>query len=129
MAAAPENLAPRRVTRDVELSALRDLLDGPRQGTVAVVLDDAIDVLPAEARCSGDLCKFGLLCASPDLDDLEVVLVIDEGPFWFQLRGASFRGIARRSEPPEPGTAERLVWYALEPRRILAWDYGSIREQ
>jgi hypothetical protein len=129
VAKAAEDAAERRFTRDVDLSAVRDLLDRPRQAAVAFVDDDAVDLLPVQARCAADTYLFGLLDGSPDLISREVVLVVDAGPYWFQLRGVSIRGIAERAEPPEPGAAEGLVWYAIDARRILAWDYGSIRKE
>lgn len=117
-----------RVTRDVAVSAVPDLLDHPPRATVAFVDGGAVDLLPARARCRGDTHLFGVLPdAAPDLQNCEVVLVIDDGPYWFELRGISVRGVAARVEPPGDGGAERLVWYAIEPRRVLAWDYGSIR--
>ena len=55
-----------------------------------------------------------------------MVLVVDDGPYWFQLRGIAVRGIAIREEPTAAESA--LVSYALDARRVLAWDYGAIRE-
>jgi hypothetical protein len=118
----------KRVTRDVAVSAVHDLLDHPPRATVAFVDGGAVDLLPARARCSADTHRFGVLPdTAPDLDKREVVLVIDDGPYWFELRGISVRGVATRVEPPGDGGADHLVWYAIEPRRVLAWDYGSIR--
>jgi hypothetical protein len=117
----------KRVTRDVELSAVRDLLDRPPRGTVAFVERDAVEVVPVRARCSAESYSFGVLTgATPDLEGREVVLVIDDGQYWFELRGVSVRGVARRSEVASG--AGGLTWYALEPRRVLAWDYDSLRE-
>jgi hypothetical protein len=116
------------VTRDVEVSAVRDLLDHPPRATVAFVDGGAVNLLPARARCSPGTHLFGVAPATaPDLADREVVLVIDDGPYWFELRGISVRGIAARVEPPS-GDGD-LLWYVIEPRRILAWDYGAIREE
>jgi hypothetical protein len=56
------------------------------------------------------------------------VLVIDDGRYWFQLRGVSVRGIANRIDTPA-GAAAQLAWYAVETRRVLAWDYGAVREE
>ena len=120
----------RRVTRDVSLAAVGDLLQSPPRGTVAFTHDGAVDVLPARARCGPDTYAFGVARdAAVDLEHREVVLVIDAGSSsWFELRGLSVRGIAVRIEPP---TSERfgLTWYAIEPRRVLAWDYGALREE
>jgi hypothetical protein len=117
----------KRVTRDVEMSALRDLLDRPPRATVAFVDGGAVSLLPAGARCSVTKHLFGVLpAAAPDLAGREVVLVIDDGPYWFEARGISVRGIAARVEPPSGSGG--LAWYVIEPRRVLAWDYGAIRE-
>jgi hypothetical protein len=58
-----------------------------------------------------------------------VVLVIDAGEYWFELRGLSVRGVATRVDSPGPAETVPLAWYAIEPRRVLAWDYGAIREE
>ena len=118
------------MTRDVEPSAVRDLLDRPPRATVAFVDRDAVDLLPVRARCSAGAYLFGVPAdASPDLKNREVVLLIDAGPYWFELRGISVRGVAERVDPPEHGEAGRFAWYAIAARRVLAWDYGAIREE
>jgi hypothetical protein len=118
-----------RVTRDVEPSALTDMLEHPPRATVAFVDRDEVDVLPVQARFHADTFRFGVLPeVATDFEHREVVLVIDDGPYWFELRGISVRGLARRNNRAEPGETDALAWYAIEPRRILAWDYGAIRE-
>ncbi|MFI5394612.1 MAG: hypothetical protein ACHQ9S_03680 [Candidatus Binatia bacterium] len=120
----------KRVTRDVDVSAVRDLLESPPRATVAFVHDGTVDVLPARARCSADTHQFGVASdTAPNLDHCEVVLVIDAGSnSWFKLRGLSVRGVTVRAQPPASEGSD-LTWYAIEPRRILAWDYGAIREE
>lgn len=120
----------RRVTRDVAPADLRDLVDRPPRATVAFVEHDAVDLLPARAECSLDDHRFGVTAAAaPDLDGREVVLVLDDGPYWFELRGVSVRGTARRSAADAGRVADGLVWYRIEARRVLAWDYGRLREE
>jgi hypothetical protein len=119
--------AAQRVTRDVELSAVPDLLKTPPRATVAHVQDEEVDVLPVRAHCAADVYAFGVRGGSCDFAGREVVLVIDDGSYWFELRGVSVRGIATRIDAP-PQAAMGLTWYAIEARRVLAWDYGSIRE-
>jgi hypothetical protein len=117
------------VTRDVEPSSLKDLLEHPPRATVAFVDRDEPDVLPVRARYRADTYRFGVLPeVATHLENREVVLVMDDGAYWFELRGISVRGLARRIDRAEPGQADALVWYAIEPRRILAWDYRAVRE-
>lgn len=56
---------------------------------------------------------------SPNVADRDVVVVADDGPQWFRLRSLTVRGTAK----PIDDRAYRLV-----PKRIVAWDYGSLRE-
>lgn len=120
----------RRVTRDVDPAAVRDLLDRPPRASVAFVDGGAAAVLPARARLDGDRHLFAVAAAAaPALDRREVVLVIDDGPYWFQLRGLSVRGVARCIDAPAGAEGARLGWYAIEARRVLAWDYGAVRKE
>ena len=121
--------AAHAVTRDVEPSTLEYLLEHPLRASVAFIDRDQADVLPALARYRVDTYRFGVLPGvAPDLENREVVLVIDDGPYWFDLRGISVRGLARRINRAEPGETDALAWYTIEPRRILAWNYGALRE-
>jgi len=125
-----EASAARHVTRDVEPWAVRDLMDDPPRATVAFVERDAVDALPVRARFAGGRHLFGVVAErAPDLGGREVLLVRDGGAYWFELRGISVRGLAERVDPPGAGAPERLAWYAVAPRRVLAWDYGAIREE
>jgi hypothetical protein len=121
--------AARRVTRDVAPSALQDLLEHPPRATVAFINRDQAEILPVRARYRGGTYRFGVLPeVATDLENREVVLVIDDGPYFFELRGISVRGLARRADREEPGKADALTWYMIEPRRMLAWDYDAMRE-
>src|SRR3990172_10021430 len=52
-----------RVTRDVEPSALRDLIDDPPRATVAFVDRDAVELLPVRVGASRGLQLFGIVAA------------------------------------------------------------------
>ncbi|WP_156738289.1 MULTISPECIES: pyridoxamine 5'-phosphate oxidase family protein [unclassified Mycobacterium] len=56
---------------------------------------------------------------SPDLAGRNVVVIADDGPQWFRLRSLTVRGTAE---------AVGRSTYRVVPRRIVAWDYGSLRE-
>jgi hypothetical protein len=106
-----------RVVRDVSPAALRDLLERPPRAALAFIRDGEAEIVPVHARCEADAFAFD---AAVPLDGQEVVLVIDDGPYWFQLRGVSVRGTARQVAPGR---------YALPARRVVAWDYGTIHEE
>ena len=120
----------RRITRDVDPVAVRDLLDRPPRATVAFVESGHAALLPARVQIEADRRLFAIMGdAAPSLDHREVVLVIDDGPYWFQLRGISLRGIASRVDSPTGAVMAEVVWYVLEPQRVLAWDYGTVHEE
>ena len=60
---------------------------------------------------------------APDPSD-EVVLVVDDGVLFFELRAVYVRGVARSvSTFPQEG----LRWAEVEPCRASSWDYGRMR--
>jgi len=119
-----------QVTRDVEPSVLHDLLEKAPRATVAFVDHDEVDLLPARTGLLNGTYRFGVSAdLAPDLENRDVVLVIDDGPYWFELRGVSVRGLAKRIDSQSPGSERPLAWYAIDARRVLAWDYGAIREE
>ena len=119
----------RGVTRDVEPSTLKDLLERPPRATVAFIDNEQADVLPVRLQYRADTYRVGVASkGATDLHDREVVLVIDDGPYFFELRGISVRGKARRIERAGPGERDELTWYVIEPRRVLAWNYDAMRE-
>ena len=121
----PSDRPPARVTRDVDPTSLSDLLAAPRRAAVAFVDNDEVMVLPARARVLDGAHQFGVdAVTAPDLSGHEVVLTRDDGPYWFELRGISVRGIATRLP-----AAAGLAWYAVTPHRIIAWDYAAVREE
>jgi hypothetical protein len=106
-----------RTTRDVTPADVADVVADPRRATVTFVDDGEPAIVPVRARRDGDRWRFAA-AAAPALDDREVVLLLDDGDWWFELRGVSVRGVARRDSDG---------WYTVEPRRVLAWSYGSLR--
>ena len=105
-----------RTTRDVTPVDVADVVADPRRATVTFVDDGEPAIVPVRARRDGDRWCFA--APAPALNDREVVLLLDDGDWWFELRGVSVRGVARRDSDG---------WYTVEPRRVLAWNYGSLR--
>ena len=113
------------ITRDVEVSAVADLALSPPRAALAATVDDEILVLPVSVGLE-EPADFASSPRSvlvpgdtPDLAGRNVVILADDGPQWFRLRSLTLRGVAEAA-------ADRT--YHVAPERIVAWDYGSLRE-
>lgn len=113
------------ITRDVEASAVADLARSPPRAALATFGDDEVLVLPvsvtleepADPATSPRIVRVPE--GGPEVGDRNVVVIADDGPQWFRLRSLTLRGIAE---------ALGDCTYRVVPRRIVAWDYGSLRE-
>jgi len=59
--------------------------------------------------------------------DQEVVLLVDEGVQFFDLRAIYIRGRVKPVEAPQGVPAGR-TWFEVIPLKTVAWDYGTLRE-
>lgn len=113
------------ITRDVEASAVADLALSPPRAALAATVDDEILVVPvsvtldAPADPASSPRMVQVPQGNPDLAGRNVVVIAEDGPQWFRLRSLTVRGMA---EPWGDCT------YRVVPKRIVAWDYGSLRE-
>ena len=57
----------------------------------------------------------------------EVVLLVDEGIFYFDLRAIYIRGHVQPIEAP-PGGRVSQMWFEVIPVKTVAWDYGTMHE-
>jgi hypothetical protein len=117
-----------RMTRNVDLQAVRDLLERPPRAHLAFNLNDSIAALPVAFRYSEGYFWVGI----PRSTELPppgapVTLLIDDGCYWFELRAIKMRGTLHPGSPPE-GASSELTWLQLAAQRTVAWDYASLRE-
>jgi hypothetical protein len=113
------------ITRDVEVAAVADLALSPPRAALATFGDDEIAVLPvsvaleepADPAASPRVVRVPE--GGPDLAGRNVVVVADDGPQWFRLRSLTVRGIAE---------ASGHCTYRVVPKRVVAWDYGALRD-
>lgn len=113
------------ITRDVEVGAVADLALSPPRAALAAVADGEIVLLPvyvateepADPALSARIVQ--VTDGSVDLAGRRVVVIADDGPQWFRLRSLTVRGIAKSRGDHR---------YQVLPERIVAWDYGSLRE-
>lgn len=116
----------KRVTRSVTAEALRDLLEHPPRAALAFVRDGAIEAVPATFRLVDGRHLFAVDGANGPLP-AKAKLVIDDGPWYFDLRGTWMRGPVTRCESPA-GEDSDAEWYELAPEKTVAWHYGEMRQ-
>ncbi len=116
----------RRITLNVDPVEARDLLERVPRACVAFTDDDGARVEPVTLLFKDDCYLVGMpsnaanhLTASD-----EVVLLVDDGVQFFDLRAIYVRGHVELLGEPEEGD---LFWFAVRPMRTVAWDYARIR--
>lgn len=115
----------REVTVRVPLAASLDLLERPARACIGFVHDGQPQIAPVRLRFETGRFLIGVE-PGPIVPDApaEVVLVVDEGVMFFELRAVYVRGVA--SSLSEPGH-EGLQWFEIEPSLTSSWDYGRMR--
>lgn len=110
----------RRVTRDIDPAEADDLLVRVPRACLSWVAGDGPRVAPVDVRRTGDTVEVRARVGEPLPGAGEVVLLIDEGVAFFDLRGGSWRGTILDASPEG--------WQPLLVARSNAWDYGRLRE-
>lgn len=119
----------KRITLNVDPVEARDLLERVPRACVAFARDMCPQVEPATVVFSADRYLVGIRpsAAARLSDDQEVVLLVDDGVQFFDLRAVYVRGGVA---PPgqAPGLPAGFFWFEVLPTRVVAWDYARIRE-
>jgi hypothetical protein len=117
----------KRMTRAVAVAELRDLVERPPRAMLAFVSDGRIEALAVLFRYEAG---HYLLRLPPGLEAPvgRVKLLVDDGPWYFDLRGLWARGALVACAPP---TGARLgePWFELQAEKVAAWHYGRMRER
>jgi hypothetical protein len=117
------------VTRDIDLDEARDLLERVPRAALALAsphgaLAEPVRLVARDGRYWVGLAPSAGPRPSPGQ---EVVLLVDEGVHWFDLRAVYIRGRAQPAAAP-PGAEAGRDWFEVTPLKTRAWDYGSLRE-
>lgn len=119
----------KRVSRDITPTAARDLLERVPRACVTYAADSGPQAQPVVLIWRADRYHVGLAAAAnpPPEDGQEVVLLVDEGVYFFTLRAIYVRGQVQRTQPPE-NAPDGYTWFELLPQKTIAWDYGKLHE-
>jgi hypothetical protein len=119
----------KQVTRNIDLTSARDLLERVPRACICFASDQGPQAQPVEMLWQEDRYLVGIpgdAGRQPDSGQ-EVVLLVDEGIYYFDLRAIYIRGRVKPAEAPR-GTPAGRTWFELVPLKTVAWDYGMLRE-
>ena len=117
------------VTRAVSPAHLQDLLERAPRASIAFKEAGGVVAAPVAFRYQAGHYWIGVPKgrASPQMQE-EVKVLVDDGCYWFQLRGLWLRGRLSPAEEAPQGTPTGLDWFELAADKVVAWDYGVLRE-
>jgi hypothetical protein len=115
------------VTRNVDPEEARDLLERVPRASVAFADAEWPSAEPATVSFANEryLVAIAASAAARPVAGQEVVLLVDEGVHFFDLRAIYIRG---RVASVEDEGRDELFRFTLAPTKIVAWDYGRLRE-
>ena len=115
------------VTRDIDPIEAQDLLERVPRASLAFADANGPCALPIAFVWLAGRYFVGLSTPIDLRGDQEVVLLVDEGLYFFDLRAIYIRGNVKPVEPPLNAPAD-CVWFEVIPIKTVAWDYGTLHE-
>lgn len=119
----------KRVTRNINPSSAQDLLEGSARACLCFACNDGPQAQPIVLIWQDGRYLAGLPLhadCQPEPGQ-EVVLLIDEGVHFFDLRALYIRGRLEPAEAPRE-MPSGYAWGEVVPLKTVAWDYGMLRE-
>jgi hypothetical protein len=119
----------KRITRDIDLMHNRDLLERVPHACLSFAYEHRPQAQPVVLLWQDSRYLVGIpehADHRPDAEQ-EVVLLVDDGVYFFDLRAIYIRGQAKPIATPRGAPAD-LTWYEVVPLKTVAWDYGTLRE-
>jgi hypothetical protein len=119
----------KRITLNVDLAEAHDLLERVPRACVAFTSDAGPQVELVTVLVKEDRYLVGMpsSAASHLTVHQEVVLLVDDGVQFFDLRAIYLRGHVQPLDGME-GLVGDFFWFEVQPTRTVAWDYARIRE-
>jgi nitroimidazol reductase NimA-like FMN-containing flavoprotein (pyridoxamine 5'-phosphate oxidase superfamily) len=117
----------KHITRDIDPVEAQDLLQRVPRASLAWANDTGPCALPITFVWRDGRYLVGLPATADLQTDQEVVLLIDEGVHFFDLRAIYIRGRVKPTAAPDGARVDR-AWFELIPTKTVAWDYGTLHE-
>lgn len=119
----------KRVSRDIDPATARDLLERVPRACITYAANGEPQAQPVVLHWRADRYHIGISAsATPQPEEgQEVVLLVDEGVYFFTLRAIYLRGQLKTAPPPDRAP-DGYVWFELLPQKTVAWDYGKLHE-
>lgn len=119
-----------RISRNITFDQARDLLERGARACLAFASDHGAQAQPVLVIWHDARFFVGMpqAAAQKPAPASEVVLLVDEGIHFFDLRALYVRGHAHPVEPP-PSAPSGHTWFELIPLKTVAWDYGTLHEE
>ncbi len=120
----------KRVTRNIDPGSARGLLERVPRACLCFASDQGPQAQPIVLVWHDDR----YLVSIPQNADRkpgpgqEVVLLIDEGVHFFDLRAIYIRGQVKPASAPREAPTADCTWLEVVPLKTVAWDYGTLRE-
>jgi len=119
----------KRVTRNIELDGACDLLERAPRVCIAFACEQGPQAQPVVLVWHDSRYIVGIPehAEQRPSESQEVVLLVDEGVHFFDLRAIYIRGQVQGAETPR-GAPAGHTWFELIPLKLVAWDYGMLHE-
>lgn len=119
----------KHVTRNIDPNAAHDLLERVPRACIAFATEEGPRAQPVLLNWYDSQFRIGFpVSATPyPKAGQEVVLLVDEGVYYFDLRAVYVRGTSQSVQPPSEMPSEH-VWFEIVPSKTIAWDYGTMHE-
>ena len=126
---APTTQHMKHITRDIDPVDAHDLLERVPRACLSFATDDGPCAHPIALVWLAGRYLVGLpeTAKRQPASDQEVVLLVDEGIHFFDLRAIYIRGHVQPIDTPDAAPAGRR-WFEVIPLKTVAWDYGTLRE-
>lgn len=124
-----EGVRVKRITLNIDPIEARDLLERVPRACVAFASDEGPQAELVTVLFKDDRCLVGMPsgAASHLTAHEEMVLLVDDGVQFFDLRAIYIRGHVQPLGGADDMAGD-FVWFEVQPTRTVAWNYARIRE-